>query len=86
MTAKQQGMTLIEVLVALFVLVTGVLGAIALQTNAKQGSFDAMQRSLASALAQDIIERIRSNNADAVILEGYEGIYGINAAGNAPRS
>ncbi|REL26003.1 type IV pilus modification protein PilV [Thalassotalea euphylliae] len=76
MITKSKGMTLIEVLVALFILVTGVLGAIALQTNAKQGSFDAMQRSLASALAQDIIERMRNNNADGLILEGYEGVYG----------
>lgn len=66
---KQLGMTFIEVLVALFILVTGVLGAVAMQATVKKGSFDAMQRSLASALAQDIIERMRSN--DATTLAGY---------------
>ena len=66
---KQLGMTFIEVLVALFILVTGVLGAVAMQATVKKGSFDAMQRSLASALAQDIIERMRSN--DAATLAGY---------------
>jgi len=61
------GMTFIEVLIALFILVTGVLGAVAMQASAKKGSFDAMQRSLASALAQDIIERMRSNNATTLV-------------------
>ena len=57
-----KGLTFIEVLVAVFILVTGILGAVAMQASAKKGSFDAMQRSLASALAQDILERMRSNN------------------------
>ena len=55
------GMTFIEVLVALVIISTGILGAVALQATAKQGSFDAMQRSLASSLAQDIIARMRAN-------------------------
>jgi len=58
---KQLGMSFIEVLVALVILVTGILGAVAMQATAKQGSFDAMQRSLASSLAQDIIARMRAN-------------------------
>lgn len=74
-----QGMTFIEVLVALFIIVTGILGAAAMQATAKKGSFDAMQRSLASALAQDIIERMRSNEASTDILERYEGKYGATA-------
>ncbi|KXJ56596.1 MAG: hypothetical protein AXW17_03735 [Colwellia sp. Phe_37] len=64
-----KGMTFIEVLIAVFILVTGILGAVAMQATAKKGSFDAMQRSVASALAQDIIERMRSNNSAA--LAGY---------------
>lgn len=64
-----KGMTFIEVLVAVFILVTGILGAVAMQATAKKGSFDAMQRSVASALAQDIVERMRSNNATALV--GY---------------
>jgi len=75
---KQYGLTFIEVMVALFILVTGILGAVALQATAKQGSFDAMQRSVASSLAQDIIERMRNN--DPLALESYEGNYGNNNA------
>ena len=76
MAFKQSGMTFIEVLIALFILVTGIIGAIATQASAKKGSFDAMQRSLASSLAQDIIERMRINQSSALFLENYEGAYG----------
>lgn len=63
---SSKGMTFIEVLVALFLLVVGVIGAVAMQATVKKSSFDAMQRSLASALAQDIIERIRSNDPNTI--------------------
>ena len=73
---KQAGMTFIEVLIALVIMVTGILGAVAMQATAKKGSFDAMQRSLASSLAQDIVERMRSN--DSTTLANYAGTnYGV---------
>jgi type IV pilus assembly protein PilV len=59
---KEQGLTFIEVIIALVIIVTGILGAVALQATAKKSSFDAMQRSLASSLAQDIIARMRAND------------------------
>ncbi len=79
---KQQGMTFIEVLIALVIMVTGILGAVAMQATAKQSSFDAMQRSLASSLAQDILERMRSNAS--ANLNAYAGTYGENDPGAAP--
>ncbi len=76
---KNLGMTLIEVLVALFILSTGILGAVAMQASAKKGSFDAMQRSMASSLAQDIIERMRGNDkSNLAVLNGYNGTYGVS--------
>jgi type IV pilus assembly protein PilV len=57
---QQKGVSFIEVIVALVIIVTGILGAVAMQATAKKGSFDAMQRSLASSLAQDIIARMRA--------------------------
>lgn len=80
---NHKGFTLIEVLVALFILSTGILGAVAMQATAKKGSFDAMQRSLASTLAQNIIERMRGNNAQigANVLNGYNGNYGNSPLG-----
>ena len=77
---SNKGFTLIEVLVALFILSTGILGAVAMQASAKKGSFDAMQRSMASSLAQDIVERMRGNDTDPTngILNGYNGsAYGL---------
>lgn len=65
-------MTFLEVLIALVIMVTGILGAVAMQATAKQASFDAMQRSLASSLAQDIIARMRAN--DVLVLADYEGL------------
>jgi type IV pilus assembly protein PilV len=79
---KQAGMTFIEVLIALVIMVTGILGAVAMQATAKKGSFDAMQRSLASSLAQDILERMRSNNP--ANLNVYAGTYGAIDPGAAP--
>ncbi|MDE3273487.1 type IV pilus modification protein PilV [Pseudoalteromonas sp. G4] len=52
-----------EVLIAFIVLTVGLLGTVALQSNAKQASYDANQRSAALALANDIVERIRANDS-----------------------
>jgi type IV pilus assembly protein PilV len=75
-------MTLIEVLVSMFILVTGILGAVAMQASVKKGSFDAMQRSVASTLAQDILERMRSNDPSLLRLNAYVGTYGNGDASN----
>ncbi|WP_018692904.1 type IV pilus modification PilV family protein [Algicola sagamiensis] len=58
---RQSGMSLIEMLVAAILLAGGIVGALALQTSANKTTFDAMQRSQAAALADDIIARIRAN-------------------------
>lgn len=80
----QQGMTFIEVLIALVIMVTGILGAVAMQATAKQGSFDAMQRSLASSLAQDIVERMRGNNSSTLALYAANSPYGSGKIASAP--
>lgn len=56
-----RGSTMMEVLVSVFVLSIGVLGVAGLQVTAKRSNFEATQRATAAALAQDIIERMRSN-------------------------
>ncbi|SES72063.1 type IV pilus modification protein PilV [Thalassotalea agarivorans] len=71
--SKIKGMTFLEVLVALFIIVTGILGAVALEGVAKRNSYDAMQRSVATSLAQDIIERMRNNET---ALNDYVGNFG----------
>ncbi|GAA6170615.1 type IV pilus modification protein PilV [Colwellia sp. KU-HH00111] len=81
---KQKGMTFIEVLIALVIMVTGILGAVAMQATAKKGSFDAMQRSLASSLAQDIIERMRGNDSTALALYAASSPYGSGKIAASP--
>lgn len=81
---KQAGLTFIEVLISFVILSTGILGAVAMQASAQKGSFDAMQRSIASMYAQNIIERIRSNDSSSDIIERYEGTYGVTSSLTVP--
>lgn len=59
----QQGMTLVEVLVALVILGVGLLGAAALQLNALKYTDSARMTSQASFIAYDMMDRIRANAA-----------------------
>jgi type IV pilus assembly protein PilV len=63
----QQGVTLIEVLVAVLITATGVLGAAALQLNSVKFNQSASTRSSAVFLANDIADRLRSNRGLALI-------------------
>lgn len=58
---RQRGLGLIEVLIAVLVFALGILGMASMQVKAKRTSYDALQRSLATSLARDIVERMRSN-------------------------
>ena len=64
---SNHGFTLLESLIAFAVLTIGLLGTISLQGFAKHASFDALQRSSALAVAQDIIERINANPSNQII-------------------
>lgn len=59
--SREKGVGLIEVLIAVLVLSVGLLGMVAMQITAKRNSFEAAQRSIATGLSRDILERIRSN-------------------------
>lgn len=65
----QRGFTLLETLIALVVLSIGLLGLAALQARAMRFSHDSLVRSDATALANDIMDRIR---ASAYNLEGAQ--------------
>ena len=66
----QKGVGLIEVLIAMLVLATGILGMAGLQLTSKRTSFEAVQRVTAMQLARDMIERIRVNPS---VLSSYSG-------------
>ncbi|MES2683519.1 MAG: type IV pilus modification protein PilV [Pseudomonadota bacterium] len=55
------GFTLIEVMVTVFVVAIGLLTAAGLQAVSKKAAIEATQRTTASVLGQDMLERLRSN-------------------------
>lgn len=54
-------MSLIEVLVAVFVVSIGLLGVARMELFAKQSGFEAVQRTTASMIAHDMMQKIRAN-------------------------
>jgi type IV pilus assembly protein PilV len=67
MNTRLGGFSMIEVLVTIAILMIGLLGLAALQTNATVAELEAYQRSQALVLVQDLADRIAANksNADA---------------------
>lgn len=61
LTRRQAGSSLIEVLVAMTVLAVGILGINAMQTSTLKANQNSYMRTQAVYLAQDIVERVRSN-------------------------
>ena len=58
-----QGFTLLEVLIAVVVLSVGLLGVASLQALGQQSNHSAYLRSQTTALAYDMIDRMRANHA-----------------------
>jgi len=58
---KNAGITLIEVLVTLIIMAIGLLGLAALQMNSLRQNVAAYERSVASMLAYEIIDRMHAN-------------------------
>lgn len=59
--SKQSGMSLIEIMVAVFVVSIGLLGVARMEILAKQSNVEAIQRTAATQIAQQIIEKMRAN-------------------------
>lgn len=67
--AHERGFTLIEVLVAVFVLAIGLLGLSGMQVAGLQNNHSAYLRTQATLLAYDMADRMRANVAGLVALE-----------------
>ena len=65
-----KGFTMIEILVTSLILSIGLLGIASLQSLALSGSLDSAQRGKAVWLDQELLERVRSNLASAVMQNG----------------
>lgn len=60
---RQHGFSLLEILIALVILSIGLLGLAALQTMSLRMGHDSYQRTQATMLAYDMVDRIRANPA-----------------------
>lgn len=72
MKNSHSGFSLIEVLVAMLVLTIGLLGMANLQGQSISSSYDAHLRTQATALARNIIDRMRANREEAATSENYK--------------
>lgn len=73
------GFSLMEVLIAMLILSIGLLGLAALQATSLKTNQEAYQRTQATFLAYDMIDRIRANRARALT-----GNYDLAMADDAP--
>jgi type IV pilus assembly protein PilV len=69
--SAQRGVALLEVLIAFFVLSIGLLGLAAMQMKTLQFNQGAYQRSQATILANDMLDRMRANRV-AALADDYE--------------
>lgn len=81
--SKQRGATLLEVLITVLVLATGLLAMAALQTRSLQYNQSAFMRSQADIFASDIIDRIRLNRGDR---SANVVLYNVDYDASAPSS
>ncbi|CDH45106.1 type IV pilus modification protein PilV [Candidatus Contendibacter odensensis] len=70
---RQQGFTLIEILVTVVVLSIGLLGLAGLQATSVRFNHSAYLRSQATSLAYDIADRMRVNRQAALLNNSYTG-------------
>ena len=81
---KQRGVSLIEVLITILLMSIGALGVAAMQIAGLQYNSGAAARTQASLLANDILDRIRSNRQIALSTAIYN-TNGFQGGGGIPR-
>lgn len=75
-SSADQGFTLIEVLVTMLILAIGLLGLAGLHSTMLRSELEALQRTQAMLLVEDMANRLRTNPKDARVAGNYEGEYG----------
>ena len=83
---QSRGLTLIEVMVTLVILLLGLLGLSGLIVKAGRASYEAYERQQALAIANDLAERMRANQAAGVVTPANSTIAGMYAAQALPGS
>jgi len=64
--SAQLGVTMLEVLVSLVILVFGLLGLIGMQAHTQVATFESYQRGQALILVQDMADRVSTNRGAAL--------------------
>lgn len=72
-TLKQSGFTLVEVLIATFILASALLGYAATQATSLKNAKSSYYRTQATQLAADLIDRIRTNNNEEALTAYKDG-------------
>lgn len=62
---RVQGVTMLEVLVAIFILTIGLLGTASMQSQMQAAQVEAYQRAQAIVLLQDMVDRLSANRKNA---------------------
>ncbi len=70
--ARQKGISLIEVLIAVLVLALGLLAAAAMQTSSMISSSSSNHHSLATTLAIDALDRVRAGQSTSQVNQYFE--------------
>lgn len=78
-----RGFSMIEVLVSLFVLLVGLLGAAGVMLQSQRAEFESYQRVQAMILLQDMVSRINANRYVAPCYAITDGITGLPFLGAA---
>jgi len=65
--SDKRGFTLIEVLIAIFLLVIGLLGLLSLTTTVVKGNASSKMTTLATTLAKDKLEDIKNQNYSNIV-------------------
>mgnify|MGYP000527770443 CR=1 FL=1 len=63
---SQSGFSLVELLVATVVIAVGIVGTMGMQSQSVTQSFESLQRTRATYLASDMLERIRANKSEII--------------------
>lgn len=79
---RLRGSSMVEVMVALLVFATAMTGMLIAHLEARRGAAEALQRSAATLLAQDMLERIRGNPREVAT---YAGLNLVSGSGGRPR-
>ncbi len=64
---REAGVGLVEVLVTVLILAIGLLGIAGVQLMSKRANYEATQRTTATHLANDILDRMRANSAPIAV-------------------